>query len=92
MVRFFLKLLTETENSCCASRFPLTASCYQHCWQPNFIHFILRSRSRKFWKGRFTFDSATPVETRGLWKEQMWCCSASWLGQNRSQQGVQPTS
>ena len=27
----------------------------QNCWQPNFSHFMLRSRSRKFWKGRTSY-------------------------------------
>jgi len=52
MVQFLLKL-TETDNFCCAPRFPMIASCYSllcHCWQPNFFHVMLRGR--KFWNGQ----------------------------------------
>jgi len=37
MVQFLLKRLSK-QNSCCAPRFLLVASCYSllcHCWQPN---------------------------------------------------------
>jgi len=51
MVQSF-ETFIEAENSCCVPRFPLIAGCYKNCWQPNFIHVMLRSRSRKFWKGR----------------------------------------
>ena len=44
VMQFLLKLI-ETQISFCAPQFPLIL-------QPNFIPFMLRSRSRKFWKGR----------------------------------------
>jgi len=50
MVQFLLKLLLK-QNSCGAPRFPLIAMLLQNCWQPNFIHVMIRSRCQKFWKG-----------------------------------------
>jgi len=46
MVQFLLKLILK-QIYCCAPRFPLILT--------NFIPFMLRSRSRKFWKGRIFY-------------------------------------
>jgi len=42
----------ETENSCCAPRFPLIANCYKTVERQTSFPLMFRSRSRKFWKAR----------------------------------------
>ena len=59
----------ETGNSCCVPWFPLSVSCCRIVWQPNFIHIMLSSRSRKFWKGR----SWSRILTFYLWLRNHAC-------------------
>jgi len=51
MVQFLLKFI-ETENCCCAPRFPLIVSCYKNVDSQTSFTLMLSSRCRKFWKSR----------------------------------------
>ena len=54
MVQFLLKFFWNREFLLCAAISIEFYKLLQNCWQPNFIHFMFRNRSRcrRFWRGR----------------------------------------
>ena len=52
MVQFLLKFLWKLRILAVYHDFSSLLYWLQNCWQPNFIHVMRRSRSRKFWNGR----------------------------------------
>ena len=88
MVQFLLKLLLE-------QRFLAVHHAFHWFWQTNFIPFMLRSRSRKFWKGwsrifylrlwlehdlrRWPTTQQLQLNTEGFIANKTWCQRATVL-------------